>query len=118
MKTLLAFLAAALVLSAPLAAQTPPAPQPDMERELRENYAQTATLQMQAYRVELDAAVKAAPADRERYTPVYALIKRGEELIVRLRSAPRTEVEAVKAMFQANRAEIDRALGRDGASAG
>lgn len=112
MKTLLAFFAAALALSLPLAAQSSAVPQPDMDRELVESFAEAATVKMQAYRWELDAAVKAAPADRERYTPVYALVKRGEELIVRLRSASRTEVEVVKARFDANRAEIERALGR------
>lgn len=87
-------------------------PQSDPYRQAVNSYVEAALVQMRAYRSELDATVKASPADRDRLNPAYALVKRGEELINRLRSSAPTEFDAVKSMYEKNRAELDRALGK------
>jgi hypothetical protein len=114
MKKFLFLVASAFLVVGGLSAQNRPTdPQLDPHRQAVEAYVEAAKLQMQAYRTNLDARVKAAPDERERLQPAYGLVKKGDELILRLRSGPPTEFDAVKAMFERNRAELERALARE-----
>jgi hypothetical protein len=79
---------------------------------MRETLAQSATLQMQTYRWEIDAALKHQSADRARYEQAARLVRDGEFLVVRLRSAHSNELQAVRTLFDRNREELDRVLGR------
>lgn len=112
MKTLMLLLAA-LGLTIAAVGGSPFDPQFDAFRQRAEGYAEIALLQMQTDRRELNELARQAGGAADRLTPVYALVKRGEELILRMRSAPPTEFEAIKADFERNRIEIDRALGRN-----
>lgn len=82
-------------------------------RQRAQAYIEVAALQMQTDRWELAALSRETEGAAERLAPVYTLVKRGEELVLRLRSALPTEFEAVRVQFERNRAEIDRALGRN-----
>ncbi|MBA4138251.1 MAG: hypothetical protein C0518_13125 [Opitutus sp.] len=116
MKKLILLCAVSAGLLASGFAQSSPPPQLDPYRQAVNTYVEAAIIQMQAYRSELDAAVKAAPNEKERFQSAYALVKRGEELINRLRSAAKTEFDAVKSMYERNRVELDRAMGKEPAS--
>lgn len=89
----------------------PPSP-PSAYEEAREAYVNAALVLVQAYRRQIDAAVKAVPTDRERYSESNRLLKELEILISRLRSAPRPEFDAIKANFERTRLALDRSLGR------
>lgn len=90
----------------------PPHPQPSAYEQARETYVNAALVQVQAYRKQIDAAVKAVPAEAERYTESNRLLKELEVLIARLRSAAPSEFDAVKAKFERTRVALDRSLGR------
>lgn len=79
---------------------------------MREAFARSATLQMQTYRWEVDAALKDPAVDRARYEQAARLVREGEHLVVRMRSAHSTELPAVRTLFDRNREELDRVLGR------
>lgn len=85
---------------------------PSAYEQARESYVNAALVQVQAYRREIDAAVKAAPAEQERYAEPNRLLKELEVLISRLRSAAPSEFDAVKATFERTRVALDRSLGR------
>ena len=113
MKTTTLLLAALSLTIAALAGSSPFDPQFDDFRFRAEGYTEVALLQMQGDRRELNELSRQAEGGAERYAPVFARVKRGEELILRMRSALPTEFEALRAEFERNRAEIDRALGRN-----
>lgn len=113
MKRFTLLLAGFGLAGAVFAGELPFDPQIEFFRVRAMAYTDVALLQMQTDRWELEALARGALSDPSRYAPVYALVKRGEELILRMRSALPTEFEWVRALFEQNRAEIDRALGRD-----
>lgn len=90
----------------------PTHPPPSAYEEARETYVNAALVQVQAYRKQIDAAVKAMPAESERYAESNRLLKELEILIARLRSAAPAEFDAVKAKFERTRVALDRSLGR------
>lgn len=90
----------------------PPHSPPSAYEEARETYVNAALVQVQAYRRQIDAAIKAVPAERERYTESNRLLKELEILIARLRSAAPSEFDAVKANYERTRVALDRSLGR------
>lgn len=85
---------------------------PSAYGEARETYVNAALVQVQAYRRQIDAAVKAVPTERERYTESNRPLKELEIPIARLRSASRSEFDAIKANFERTRVALDRSLGR------
>jgi hypothetical protein len=99
-------------------AQTQPAPsrpgQPSAYEQARESYVNAALVQVQAYRKQIDAAAKAAPSghEQERFAEPNRLLKDLELLISRLRSAPPSEFDAVKADYERTRVRLDQSLGR------
>lgn len=82
--------------------------------QARETYVNAALVQVQAYRKQIDAAVKADSAAQrsERFTEPNRLLKELELLISRLRSAPPSEFDAVKSTYERTRVNLDQALGR------
>lgn len=111
MKTLLTMVLCAGVALALSAANVQQQQQkPDPYRDAVKAYVEAAKLQMQAYRSELDAAAKLSAEEKERLAPAYLLVKRGEELIARLQSAPPEEFDRLKLAYEQNRSELDLAL--------
>lgn len=85
---------------------------PSAYEQARETYVNAALVQVQAYRKQIDAALKAAPAEQERYVEPNRLLKELEVLISRLRSAAPPEFDPVKANYERTRVALDRSLGR------
>lgn len=116
MKTINVLLGASgLLLGAFIAQAQTPTPDripgaPNFANEARELYVRNAVLRAQTYHWELDDQAKAAPETRN--AEAYRLLKELDLLIARLRSAPPTEFEAVKTMFERTRAALDQSLGR------
>lgn len=96
--------------------QTPPLPpgRPSAYEHARDTYVNAALVQVQAYRKQIDAAVKATADDeaRERYAEPNRLLKELELLIARLRSAPPSEFDVVKASYERTRQNLDQSLGK------
>lgn len=92
-------------------------PAPDIEEITKENLLQTLTLQMQTYRWELAALARTLPPEDPRYATAHALIRRGEQLIHRMRAAHPMELNAIRSDYEKIRADLDRALGRGPAGA-
>jgi hypothetical protein len=111
---LLAFALSGTVLVAQT--QTTPIPpgQPSAYETARETYVNAALVQVQAYRNQIDAAVKAAGGEqaRERFAEPNRLLKDLELLIARLRSAAPSEFDVVKANYERTRVKLDASLGR------
>lgn len=99
-------------LSGAIAGAQPPVPppQPSAYEEARGLYVEAALVQVQAYRKNLDAAMKSAPDQGAQWAEAKRLLKTLEALISRLRSAAPSEFDAVKATFERTRMELDRAL--------
>lgn len=91
-----------------------PTDRPSAYEQARETYVNAALVQVQAYRKQIDAAAKAAPdeAKQERFAAPNRLLKELELLVARLRSAPPSEFDAVKATYERTRAALDQSLGR------
>lgn len=86
---------------------------PDLDAAAREHQVQAARLVMQNYRREIAAAAKALPPEDRRYEPALKLVVQGERLVHRMVSASQAELAQVQVAFDANRAALERELGRE-----
>ncbi|MCM2273839.1 MAG: hypothetical protein NDI75_03435 [Candidatus Didemnitutus sp.] len=86
---------------------------PDLDAAAREHQVQAARLVMQNYRKEVTAAAKASPPEDRRYEQAIKLVVQGERLVHRMVSASPAELAQVQVAFDANRAALDRELGRE-----
>lgn len=94
---------------APVDVRPPPARA--VFEQSREGYVNVAVLQVQIYRRQLEAARKAAPAERERHAEASRLLKQMELLIARLRSAAPGEFEAVRTEYERTQAAYAQRMG-------
>jgi hypothetical protein len=113
MKLFSSVLIATLALGVSAWAQENRQPSRDVHRAAVETYVNAARVQMDVYRAELEARINAAPSEKERLAPASDLVKRGDELILRLRSAASGEFDPLKAEFERNREALKAALGRE-----
>ena len=109
----IAITASASALSAQSETVPPPSNPPGVHDQARQTYIDGALVQVQTYRREIDAAMKAAPAEPDRYAEANRLLKELEVLISRLRSAAPSEFDAVKVSYERTREALDRSLGRN-----
>lgn len=94
---------------------TPDQPgRPGVYEHARETYVNAALVQVQAYRKQIDSEMKAAPGEQAqaRFAEPNRLLKELELLIARLRSAAPSEFDAVKAIYERTRANLDQTLDR------